>query len=118
MYPDLPEGMAIGDFTGHPVRGLIRDAAFHGTRGLPTSAELDALKLPAGVRADVENACRAVAEVHDTGDHAGAWALGDEWAATALGLLPEEQRSPSFYAAEPENLEGLGPAELAAKVRR
>jgi hypothetical protein len=117
MFENIPEGMLIADFNRHPVRQMIHDAAYAGAAGLPTKAELDLLELPAAARASVRKHCREVAAIHDEGEHADAWARGDELAAAVLESLPEELREPDY--AKPVALDpSLGPDELAALVGR
>lgn len=113
----LPEGMSPAGFKKHPVTVLIRDSAYHGRRALPSAAELDALDLPSDARRRVKQACQEAAATHDTGHHADAWAHGDRAAAAVISGLDPEQRDPG-YREQPDDLTGLGPMELAAKVPR
>jgi hypothetical protein len=112
----LPEGMSFPDFRKHPVREAIADAAHHGRRGLPSEAELDALKLSPYLRARVKEACQVYAEIHDSGEQKLAWDCADEESAWVLERLPAEQRDLSFYAPE-QVAETSDPRELAARVR-
>lgn len=94
---ELPEGMSTRDFLAHPVRQLIRHAAYVGKRAIPNTAELDALRLEPRLRTRVRDACLTVAQIHDAGEHETAWNLGDEEAAWVLAKLSDEQRDPRFY---------------------
>jgi hypothetical protein len=116
VYDHDAGGLPISDFNRHPVRQLIRDAAYHGAGGLPTAAELDALDLSAQARAKVKDACERAAEVHDEGAHQTAWSMGDQVAAQILGELPDEKRDPDYLKPSTELPDD--PAELADLVPR
>jgi hypothetical protein len=113
----LPEGMPLAGFQKHPVTVLIRDSAYHGRRAVPSTPELDALDLPPDARRRVKQACEEAAATHDTGHHADAWAQGDRAAAGVIADLDPEQRDPA-YRDQPEDLTGLNPTDLAARVPR
>src|SRR4051794_12279088 len=113
----VPDGMTIEQFTNHPVRQMIRAAAYAGDRAKPTTGELDSLKLSASDRALVARACTEVAKLHATGVHSDAWSRGDDLAAEIVGGLPDEQRDPRNFFERPP-LETMGPADLATLVPR
>jgi hypothetical protein len=113
----VPDGMSIAQFTNHPVRQMIRAAAYAGERAMPTTAELDALKLSATDRAHLRKACDEVAKIHATGVQSDAWARGDELAAEIVGGLSDEQRDPRNFVERP-SLETMSPDKLAALVGR
>lgn len=70
-------GAVAASFRKHPAYQLVRHAAYLGKRGMPSKAELDALGFSPSRRAQVAADCAEVAEIHDTGEHATAWARGD-----------------------------------------
>ena len=117
MSENQTPGSVAAAFRRHPVYQLVRDSAYHGKRGLPTKAELDAIGLSAAQRDRLELDCLDVAEIHDEGEHAKAWALADELAGDFIDALPDKLRDPDAFKT-PEDLSGLGPAELAARVPR
>jgi hypothetical protein len=116
MYDHDAAGLPVSDFNRHPVRQLIRDAAYYGARGRPIPAELDALKLSSEARAKVKRACEKVAEIHDEGHHQDAWSTGDRAAAEILGGLPDEKRDPDYLKPVAELPDD--PAELAKLIPR
>jgi hypothetical protein len=102
----------------HPVRALLRQAAYAGKRRLPTEAELDKLGLPGEIRSRVKQACREVAAVHDEGAHQDAWDDGDQHAAQIIDGLRGELRDPDHWRAPDPLADVDDPAELAAAVWR
>jgi len=105
----------------HPIREMIRVAAYDGARALPSDAELDALKLPPAARKAVLEHCREVAAMNDRGTHAAAWVRADELAAGLIDSLPDELADPDEFERRlrpPDTTVGLSPRELAALVPR
>lgn len=92
----LPDGLGAADFRRHPVRILLRDAAFHGARGLPSDAELEALGLTNGERGKLAEACKSVAATHAEGQYPEAWVAADRLAGEIIARLPETQRDPDY----------------------
>lgn len=116
MIESLPAGMTPRDFQDHPVRQLLRDAAYHGPGGEPTAAELDALGLSDGARDAVRDGCAEVARLNSEGDHQGAWQRGDELAVEILAGLPEYMRWPEHWAPPDPLADVTDPGALAAAV--
>ncbi|MCW2976406.1 MAG: hypothetical protein JWM06_1687 [Actinomycetia bacterium] len=115
----VPEGMSMAQFNEHPVRQMIRAAAYAGAHGLPSRHELDALELSPALRKRVRDACHTVAEIHATGEQSDAWNRGDEYAVEIVDELPEEMRDPHWFdAPPPAALSERDPAALAALVPR
>jgi hypothetical protein len=114
----LPEGLSLADFRRHPIVVTIQDAAMGGRRGLPSKAELDALKLSPSLRADVAEACEHVARMHGTGEQKMAWHVGYEKAAALLARVPVAKQDPAHYAPPDPHADVTDPAELAALVPR
>lgn len=120
MYDfELPDGMTPADFRNHPVQTLIRDAAHHGKRGVPSAAELDALQLSDADRVKVEKACLELAAKHAEcgGVFSPVWAEGDETAARIIGGLPAGQQAPGYVEeSKPDPTDAMSPDELADQV--
>lgn len=113
---DAPEGMAQAAFNAHPVRKVIRDAAYQGKRVSPPSRrELDALELPGSARKKLAAAIEEVREINSTGAQSDSWARGDELAAEIVATLPNELRDPDYLDPPPEP-DTDNPRELAARV--
>jgi hypothetical protein len=117
MLTSIPDGMTSAQFRSHPVYTTIRHAAYGGERALPTTAQLDALKLSPTARKLVRDACRQVADLHAAGTQQDAWALGDELSVAILEGLSEEQRDPRNFE-ERQPLETMDAGELADLIPR
>lgn len=121
---ELPDGLSIADFKGHPVTQLMNEVAHHGRTGLPTAAELDALRLSDADRREVEKEATRIAlryeEEGRSGDRRPVWADGEETALKLVAALPVEQQSRNYVAAADVEAEEATatPEELAAKVPR
>jgi len=100
----------------HPVVEVLADASYRGRE--VTDDELDALDLAAHDRDLVKKAAREAAFIWDGGDREKARWHARERAAEIIGVLPEEQRDPTYLNDPNEGTDHLGPAELAARVRR
>lgn len=116
-FPLVPDGLAPAEFRRHPVTVLLRDAGLHGRPGLPSAGELDALRLSPEQRERVARACHDAAATHETGNHAAAWLQADQAASEVIKSLTDVEQRPD-YLDEPEDLEGLGPSELADRIPR
>ncbi len=101
--------------TRHPVHTLLAEAAYEGRE--VTEEELKELQLSAADTAQVRKAGREAAFQHAGGDQGRAHEHAHQRAREIIGSLPEEQRDPR-YLHEPDNLDSLGPAELAARIPR
>jgi hypothetical protein len=99
----------------HPVHERLADAAYAG-REL-TEEELAELRLEPADRALVRRAAREAAFLHAGGERGRAHEHARRRSQEIVAVLPEGQRDPR-YLHEPDNLDGLGPAELAARVPR
>jgi hypothetical protein len=95
----LPEDLSPPEFRRHPVTSTLRDAA---SGGVPTEAELDALKLPAAVRRQVGDAAAKAAAMRLAGQNVD-------------GLAPEFQDPDYRRPPEPDTYD---PGELAESVGR
>jgi hypothetical protein len=114
---EVPDDMSISQFHAHPVRQLIRHAAYTGE--VPSRHELERLELSPSVRKKITDACRECAEIHATGEKANAWNRGDEHAVAIVGDLPEEQKDPEWFEGpREEDLIAGDPSALAARVPR
>jgi hypothetical protein len=113
-------GLTISEFRRHPIRQILKQAGYGGKRGLPSGAELDALKLPESVRSRVLEDCREVAAIKDEGRHSDAWAYADTLAAQLIESLPDSMLTPDNFARRikpPDTTTNMSPAELADLVR-
>jgi hypothetical protein len=99
----------------HPVHTLLAEHAYHGTE--PTEEELAELQLTPADRRLVSQAAREAAFAWAGGDHANANEHALQQAHEIVAALPPAQRSPR-YLHVPDDLAGLGPAELAARIPR
>lgn len=103
----------------HPVREAILFASYFGAGGIPSDDDLAELKLAAEHVRAVEQACRAVAAVHDGGEHQLAWEKAETVAEQIIGRLPEPQRDPTYLAPDPNaEIDDLSPRELATLITR
>jgi hypothetical protein len=109
----LPEDLSPPEFRRHPVTSTLRDAA---SGGVPTEAELDALKLPAAVRRQVGDAAAKAAAMRLAGQNADARDYANERATLIVdGLAPEFQDPDYRRPPEPDTYD---PGELAESVGR
>jgi hypothetical protein len=99
----------------HPVHALLAEAAYAGRE--VTEEELAELDLAADDRALVSRVAREAAFLHAGSERGRAHEHARRRSHEIIAGLPEEQRDPR-YLHEPDNLDGLGPAELAARVPR
>jgi hypothetical protein len=99
----------------HPVHALLAEAAYAGRE--VTEEELAELQLSITDRAVVRQAAREAAFAYAGGDHAIANEHALQQAHEIVTALPQAQRDPR-YLHVPEDLAGLGPAELAARIPR
>ena len=99
----------------HPVHTLLAEAAYAG-REL-TEEELVELQLGASDRELVRKVAREAAFQHAGGDQGRAHEHAHQRAHEIIAELPEEQRDPR-YLRTPEDLSGLSPVELAARIPR
>jgi hypothetical protein len=99
----------------HPVHAQLAEAAYAG-REL-TDKVLAELELGAADRELVRKAAREAAFLHAGGEWGRAHEHARRRSHEIIAALPEAQRAPR-YLHEPDNLDGLGPAELAARVPR
>jgi len=99
----------------HPVHDLLAEAAYFGREA--TADELAALKLAPDDRALVGRAAREAAFMHAGGERGRAHEHARGKAHEIIAVLPKAQRDPR-YLHEPEQLDDLGPTELAAHVPR
>jgi hypothetical protein len=99
----------------HPVHTLLAEAAYAGREA--TEEELAELQLAAADRELVRKAAREAAFLHAGGERGRAREHALRRSHEIIGGLPEEQRDPR-YLHGPDNLDGLGPAELAARIPR
>lgn len=112
-----PDGMTSAEFNSHPVRQLLRDAAYFGAQALPTKRGLDELMLPDAVTREIDQFARRLAKIHDDGDHKSAWDQVDDLAADVLSDLdPAELEPANRRRNEPDPLADADPAELADHV--
>ena len=108
------ESLTRAEFKKHPVTTLLKDAAHFGRRAVPSAAELDALKLDAGGRKRVLDACEAAAEIHAGGHHERGWEAAEKSAAEIIDSLPEAQQNPAYAdAAKPDPFDTEDPLALA-----
>lgn len=117
MLISLPDGVKPGDFRNHPVTQALRDSCHRNGLGLPTKAQLDALKLPPLRREQLAKACREVAALCDDGFMEQARMNADQIAAQILSELPIEYRDPDYLDSREDDVDNFGPAELADLVR-
>jgi hypothetical protein len=89
--------MSLAQYQSHPVRQMIRHAAYCGEAAVPTRHEIDRLDLPPALRKRVADACREVAKIHDTGLQSEAWSRGDDHCFAIIGDLSEEQQDPRWF---------------------
>jgi hypothetical protein len=99
----------------HPVSAILAEAAYAG-REL-TEEELAGLELDAADRELVRKAAREAAFIRAGGEGGRANEHALRRSHEIIAVLPEAQRDPR-YLHEPDNLDGLGPAELAARIPR
>jgi|SRR5215211_3315464 len=99
----------------HPIRTLLAEAAYGGREVM--DKELDELRLAPDDRELVRRAAREAAFMHAGGERGRAHEYARQRASEIISVLPEAERDPR-YLDEPEQLNGLGPAELAAHVPR
>ena len=99
----------------HPIHTLLAEAAYAGREA--TQEELAELQLGASDRELVRKAAREAAFLHAGAERGRAHEHARRRSHEIIAGLPEEQRDPR-YLREPDNLDGLGPAELAARVPR
>ena len=99
----------------HPVHTLLADAAYAGREA--TEEELAELQLAADDRELVRKVAGEAAFQHAGGERGRAHEHALRRAHEIIAGLHEEQRDPR-YLHEPEQYEGLGPAELADRVVR
>lgn len=121
---ELPDGLSLSDFQGHPITQLLNEVAHHGKTGLPTAAELDALRLSDADRREVEKEATRIAlryeEEGRNGDRRPVWQDGEDTAAKLVGGLPVAQQSRNYIASADIDAEEATatPEELAARVQR
>jgi hypothetical protein len=99
----------------HPVYAILAEAAYAGHE--LTDKELAELELGAADRELVRKAAREAAFLHAGGERGRAHEHALRRSHEIIAGLPEEQLNPR-YLHEPDNLDGLGPAELAARIPR
>jgi hypothetical protein len=99
----------------HPIHTLLAEAAYAGREA--AEEELAELQLGTSDRALVRKAAREAAFLHAGGERGRAHEHARRRSQEIIAELPEEQRSPR-YLHQPDNLDGLGPAELAARLPR
>jgi hypothetical protein len=99
----------------HPIHTLLAEAAYAGLD--VTEEELAELQLDSADRELVRKAAREAAFMHDAGDRGRAHEHALRRSHEIIGGLPEEQQDPR-YLHQPDNLDDLGPAELAARIPR
>lgn len=112
-YSRMPRSTPISE---HPVYRTLRHAASSEHRGLPSERDLEKLGLPDKHRDAVAAACRAVADVFATGEHAHARRDADTAAQTLIGGLPAEFQVVDYLKQPAETPDD--PAALAALTPR
>lgn len=114
----VPAGMPLGDYNRHPVRQLLALVGAYGKQAMPTTAEIDSLRLGSRDRKALEVGLADVAAMRDDPEHAMfAHEEAERRAGEVIGDLPDEQRDPASFGRVEEDLSTLGPAELAARVK-
>ncbi len=99
----------------HSVHTLLAGAAYAGRE--VTEEELEELQLEPADRELVRRAAREAAFLHAGGERGRAHEHAHQRAHEIIAELPEEQRDPR-YLRTPEDLSGLSPVELAARIPR
>jgi hypothetical protein len=99
----------------HPVHSLLAEAAYAGRE--VTEEELAELQLSAADRELVRKVARECAFQHAGDERGRAHEHALRRSHEIIAGLSEEQRDPR-YLHEPDNLDDLGPAELAALIHR
>lgn len=113
----VPDGMSWAEFRSHPVRQILRDAAYFGDRAVPSPAELAALRLPDGITQEIDMLARQLIQIHNSGDHQAAWQQAENAAADVLSdLAPRDREHPDLRSNVPDPLDDLTPGELAQYV--
>lgn len=99
----------------HPVHRLLRDAA---AGALPTTEEIDALRLPSSARQELSREIVTIAALKDEGANGQARKVADEAAADIVTALPAEMQELAFYAPPDPHADVTDPKALAALVPR
>jgi hypothetical protein len=118
LFPQIPVGMAIGDFNVHPIRQTLQTAAAKNHLGMPSNAQLDALHLSPGSRQKLLVACREVADIFAEFEQQRARDVADHRAAEILSGLPTEMRDPHYLDPPGPDYDAYRPDQLAALVTK